>query len=59
VISSVTGLFVTVIARKTSAQLDASTGASGPHDFTVRNKRFARRFAPDAVTATASHTQRS
>src|SRR6266516_5423117 len=38
-------------------QLDASVGASGPHGFAVRNKRFrpACICAPDAVASTASH----
>jgi hypothetical protein len=36
VLSSVTGLIVTVAALKLSARLDASAGASGPHDFAVR-----------------------
>src|SRR6266700_1728883 len=38
-------------------QLDASVGASGPHGFAVRNKRFrpACMRAPDAVASTASH----
>jgi hypothetical protein len=36
-LSSVTGLFVTVIRKKrASCELDASTGASGSHDFAVR-----------------------
>jgi hypothetical protein len=37
VLSPVTGLIVTVISKKLASQkLDASTGASGPHDFAVR-----------------------
>jgi hypothetical protein len=37
VLSPVTGLFVTVISEKLASQkLDASAGASGPHDFAVR-----------------------
>jgi hypothetical protein len=36
VLSSVTGLIVTVAALKLSARLDASSGASEPHDFAVR-----------------------
>jgi hypothetical protein len=37
VISSVTGLIVTVAPEKLASQeLDASTGASEPHDFAVR-----------------------
>jgi hypothetical protein len=58
VISSVTGLFVTVARKKlASHELDASTGASEPHDFAVRNKRFrpACLRPPDAVASTASH----
>ena len=35
-LSSVTGLFATVALRNLPPKLDASTGASGPHDFTVR-----------------------
>ena len=37
VLSPVTGLIVTVILEKLASQeLDASAGASGPHDFAVR-----------------------
>jgi hypothetical protein len=37
VLSPVTGLIVTVISKKLASwELDASTGASGPHDFAVR-----------------------
>jgi hypothetical protein len=37
VLSSVTGLIVTVAPKKLASQeLDASIGASGPHDFAVR-----------------------
>jgi hypothetical protein len=36
-LSPVNGSFATVAARKTSAQLDASTAASEPHDFAVRS----------------------
>src|SRR3954470_13509174 len=36
VLSPVTGLFATVASRIVSARLDASVGASGPHDFAVR-----------------------
>ena len=37
VISLVTGLIVTIAPEKLASQeLDASTGASGPHDFAVR-----------------------
>jgi hypothetical protein len=33
----VTGLFVTIASEKLASQkLDASIGASGPHDFAVR-----------------------
>jgi hypothetical protein len=40
VLSPVTGLFVTVAREKLpSRELDASTGASGPHDFAVRDLR--------------------
>jgi hypothetical protein len=38
-LSSVTGLFVTVAPKKLASQeLDASAGASGPHDFAVRSR---------------------
>jgi hypothetical protein len=36
VLSSVTGFVATVAGGIPPAQLDASTGASGPHDFAVR-----------------------
>jgi len=38
-VAPVTGFLATVIPGKRSLpeELDASTGASGPHDFTVRN----------------------
>jgi hypothetical protein len=37
VLSPVTGLIVTVASKKRASQeLDASAGASGPHDFAVR-----------------------
>jgi hypothetical protein len=37
VLSSVTGFLATVIPQKLASQgLDASIGASGPHDFAVR-----------------------
>ena len=40
VISPVTGLFATVARKKTaSRELDASIGASEPHDFAVRLTR--------------------
>jgi hypothetical protein len=39
VISPVTGLFVTVAGAVSCADLNASVGASGPHDFAVRLKR--------------------
>ena len=36
-LSLVTGFVVTIISKKLASQkLDASTGASGPHDFAVR-----------------------
>ena len=49
-LSSVIGLFVTVVGGKLFHQLDASVGASGPHDFAVR---FTRRSsaAPSASIA--------
>jgi hypothetical protein len=40
VISLVTGLIVTIIPENlASPELDASAGASGPHDFAVRDLR--------------------
>jgi hypothetical protein len=56
VLSPVTGFVVTVASKKlASRELDASVGASGPHDFAVRVSaaRLSR-----AVTSTASRTQR-
>ena len=39
-LSPVTGFLATVIPEKLASQeLDASVGASGPHDFAVRNLR--------------------
>jgi hypothetical protein len=46
VLSSVTGLIVTVAALKLSARLDASAGASGPHDFAVRDPRRSSKAHP-------------
>ena len=37
VLSPVTGFLATVASQKNSARLDASIGASGPHDFAVRS----------------------
>jgi hypothetical protein len=45
VLSPVTGLFATVIGGIITHQLDASVGASGPHDFAVRVSAV-RRPAP-------------
>jgi hypothetical protein len=46
-------LFATVAPKKLASQeLDASVGASGPHDFTVRNEPRSSVVAP---TSTASH----
>jgi hypothetical protein len=61
VLSPVTGLFATVVARENSRELDASIGASGPHGFAVRSERIRRRAdrASDAAASIASHTQRS
>src|SRR5437762_12272521 len=39
-LSPVNGSFATVAARKLSTQLNASTAASGPHDFAVRFTRL-------------------
>ena len=52
VLSPVNGSFATVACGTTSAQLDASTAASGPHDFAVRVRRV-RLVAP--LASTASH----
>ena len=49
-LSPVTGLFVTVIGGSDFRQLDASVGASGPHDFAVRS-RTVRRQATKTSTA--------
>jgi hypothetical protein len=47
VLSPVTGLFVTVIPEKlASRKLDASAGASGPHDFAVRDLRCSSKAHP-------------
>jgi hypothetical protein len=46
VLSSVTGLIVTVAALKLSARLDASIGASEPHDFAVRDLRCSSKAHP-------------
>jgi hypothetical protein len=54
-LSPVTGLFVTVAPEKfASRELDASVGASGPHDFAVRIGAFASRTA----ASTASRARR-
>ena len=50
-LSSVTGLFCHRRLRETSRRLDASVGASGPHDFAVREKL---RIVERAFTSTAS-----
>ena len=51
-LSPVNGSFATVAAQdKNPPQLDASTAASGPHDFAVRVRRV--RLAP--FTSIASH----
>ena len=58
VLSPVTGLFVTVILEKlASRKLDASAGASGPHDFAVRvsavrQKRFRVHCIPRPTSVT-------
>jgi hypothetical protein len=50
-LSSVTGFLATVAPEKLASQeLDASIGASGPHDFSVRIRR-ARLAAPSTSTA--------
>jgi hypothetical protein len=57
VLSPVTGFLATVASQKNSARLDASIGASGPHDFAVRNDavRHAHKSARDNAASTASH----
>jgi hypothetical protein len=46
-LSPVTGLIVTVISEKLASQkLDASIGASGPHDFAVRITRCSSKAHP-------------
>jgi hypothetical protein len=50
VLSPVTGLFATVV-RRSLDELDASVGASGPHDFAVRNQH---RSSFEAAASTAS-----
>ena len=53
VLSSVTGLIVTVAPKKLASQeLDASAGASEPHDFSVRDLRCSSK---SASASTASH----
>jgi hypothetical protein len=55
-LSPVTGLFATVILEKFASQeLDASIGASGPHDFAVR---LEPRPSCAAEASTASRAQR-
>jgi hypothetical protein len=47
VLSPVTGLIVTVAPEKLASQeLDASAGASGPHDFAVRILRCSSKAHP-------------
>src|SRR5438105_5485220 len=52
-LSPVNGSFATVVAQKNPPQLDASTAASGPHDFTVRVRRvrLSRHLRPPHPTA--------
>src|SRR5437868_14637634 len=53
-LSPVNGSFATVVAQDQSPpQLDASTAASGPHDFAVRigRERLARLSRPSHLTA--------
>jgi len=45
-LSSVTGLVCHRRLADTSAKLDASVGASGPHDFAVREKRHSSLVPP-------------
>ena len=60
-LSRVTGLFCHPRPAEHSTELDASVGASGPHDFTVRFSivRPAHFHVPDAAASTASRVQRS
>jgi hypothetical protein len=52
-LSPVTGFLATVIPQKLASQeLDASIGASGPHDFAVRNQP---RSSVAAIPSIASH----
>jgi hypothetical protein len=47
VLSPVTGFIVTVVPEKLASQeLDASAGASGPHDFAVRDLRCSSKAHP-------------
>jgi hypothetical protein len=60
-LSPVTGLFCHRRPAEHSTELDASVGASGPHDFAVRISivRPAHMRVPDAAASTASRAQRS
>jgi hypothetical protein len=49
VLSLVTGLFCHHRFTEDSAKLDASVGASGPHDFTVRERLFEKACSADLV----------
>jgi len=59
-LSPVTGLFCHRRFAETSAKLDTSVGASGPHDFAVRISiiRRTRCCEPDAAASIASRAQR-
>ena len=61
VLSPVTGLFCHRRLARLLAKLDASVGASGPHDFAVGDIIIRPRAirAPDAAASIASRTQRS
>ena len=52
VLSPVNGSFATVAAKACSCEFDASTAASGPHDFAVR---FTPHSSEMASASTASH----
>ena len=56
-VAPVTGFLATVIPGKRSLpeELDASTGASGPHDFTVRNS--SARLSPPRVHRSLPHVR--
>ena len=54
VVSPVIGFLATVAGGNDFRQLDASTEASGPHDFAVRDPSCAKRFAGPGTGPTNS-----